>query len=115
MDGTLVLITGASRGLGLEALKAALRAGYSVRALPRSAYTIPLNDARLKKICGDALDEGAVSQSLNGVDAVIQTLGVPITAGNGAQGNKIVLQCIAAARQADAGRRRATAHHSCGC
>jgi NAD(P)-dependent dehydrogenase (short-subunit alcohol dehydrogenase family) len=43
MDGTVVLIIGASRGLGLETLKAALRAGYSVRALARSAHTIALN------------------------------------------------------------------------
>ena len=30
-----VLIIGASRGIGLEAVKAALEAGHSVRALPR--------------------------------------------------------------------------------
>jgi putative NADH-flavin reductase len=48
-----------------------------------------LNDARLKKICGDALAEGAVSQSLNGVDAVIQTLGVPITLETVLRGTKL--------------------------
>jgi NADPH:quinone reductase-like Zn-dependent oxidoreductase len=32
-----VLIIGASRGIGLEAVKAALEAGHSVRALARSA------------------------------------------------------------------------------
>ena len=48
-----------------------------------------LNDARLRKICGDALDEGAVSQSLNGVDAVIQSLGVPITLETVLRGTKL--------------------------
>jgi NAD(P)-dependent dehydrogenase (short-subunit alcohol dehydrogenase family) len=32
-----VLIIGASRGIGLETVKAALEAGHSVRALARSA------------------------------------------------------------------------------
>ena len=36
-----VLIIGASRGIGLETVRAALRAGHSVRALARSAAGIP--------------------------------------------------------------------------
>jgi len=35
-----VLIIGASRGIGLETVRAALRAGHSVRALARSAAGI---------------------------------------------------------------------------
>ena len=38
-----VLIIGASRGIGLETVKAALEAGYSVRALARSARRIPVS------------------------------------------------------------------------
>jgi NAD(P)-dependent dehydrogenase (short-subunit alcohol dehydrogenase family) len=38
-----VLIIGASRGIGLEAVKAALEAGHSVRALARSARRIRLD------------------------------------------------------------------------
>jgi hypothetical protein len=38
-----VLIIGASRGTGLETVKAALRAGHPVRALARSARRIPLS------------------------------------------------------------------------
>ena len=34
----IVLIIGASRGIGLETVKAALEAGHSVRALARPRY-----------------------------------------------------------------------------
>jgi len=73
---TIVLIIGASRGIGLETLKRALKAGYKVRALARSAGNIPVSHPDLEKVTGDALDRGAVKQALAGVDAVIQTLGV---------------------------------------
>jgi putative NADH-flavin reductase len=71
-----VLIIGASRGIGLETLRRALKAGYKVRALARSAGNIPVSHPDLEKVTGDALDRGAVKQALAGVDAVIQTLGV---------------------------------------
>jgi putative NADH-flavin reductase len=71
-----ILIIGASRGIGLGTLKAALKAGHTVRALARSAAGIPVTDPNLEKISGDALDPAAVRQALQGVDAVIQTLGV---------------------------------------
>jgi hypothetical protein len=41
-----VLIIGASRGIGLETVKAALKAGHSVRALARSARRIRVAQAR---------------------------------------------------------------------
>jgi hypothetical protein len=44
---------------------------------------------RALKKCGDALDEAAISQSLKGVDAVIQTLGVPITPKTVLRGTKL--------------------------
>ena len=73
---TTVLIIGASRGIGLETLKGALKAGYRVRALARSAGNIPVNHPDLEKVAGDALDRSTVEQALAGVDVVIQTLGV---------------------------------------
>jgi len=42
-----LLVIGASRGIGLETVKAALRAGHSVRALARSAANVPIQDAGL--------------------------------------------------------------------
>jgi putative NADH-flavin reductase len=71
-----VLIIGASRGIGLETVKQALKAGHTVRAMARSASRIPLTNPNLEKVAGDALDPGAVADALNGIDAVIQALGV---------------------------------------
>jgi len=74
-----VLIVGASRGIGLETVKLALKAGHSVHALARSATSIRLHDPRFEKLDGDALDQHTIERALAGVDAVIQTLGVSPT------------------------------------
>jgi putative NADH-flavin reductase len=71
-----VLIIGASKGIGLETARLALKAGHSVRALSRSATAIRLDDPKLEKLDGDALDRDMIERALVGVDAVIQTLGV---------------------------------------
>jgi uncharacterized protein YbjT (DUF2867 family) len=73
---TKLLVIGASRGIGLETVKAALRAGHSVRALARSAASIPIQDAGLEKVSGDALDSDTIRDALRDVNVVIQTLGV---------------------------------------
>ncbi len=49
---TKVLVIGASRGIGLETVRAAVHAGHSVRALARSAPNIPIQDAGLEKVSG---------------------------------------------------------------
>ncbi len=72
-----VLIIGASRGIGLKTVKAALRTGHSVRALARSR--IPIQNANLEKVSGDALDRDTIRKALEGIEAVIQTLGVDIS------------------------------------
>ena len=71
-----VLIIGASRGIGLETVRAALRAGHRVRALARSAARMPIQDANLDTVSGDALDRDTIRDALQDVDVVIQTLGV---------------------------------------
>jgi uncharacterized protein YbjT (DUF2867 family) len=71
-----VLIIGASRGIGLETVKAALRAGHSVRSLARSARRIPIDHPKLEKMAGDALKMATVKRAVTGVDAIIQSLGV---------------------------------------
>jgi uncharacterized protein YbjT (DUF2867 family) len=73
-----VLIVGASKGIGLETVRLALKAGHSVRALSRSATAIRLRDTKLEKLDGDALDRDTIEQALLGVDAVVQTLGVSL-------------------------------------
>jgi uncharacterized protein YbjT (DUF2867 family) len=71
-----VLIIGASRGIGLETVKAALEAGHSVRALARSARRIPVDHPKLEKMAGDALQMTTVTRALTGIDVVAQSLGV---------------------------------------
>jgi hypothetical protein len=58
-----VLIIGASRGIGLETVRAALEAGHSVRALARSARRIRLYHPKLEKMAGDALGMGTVKRA----------------------------------------------------
>jgi putative NADH-flavin reductase len=70
-----VLVIGASRGIGLEAVRAALAKGYQVRAFARSASQIPITNAQLVKFDGDALNADDIAAGLQGADAVIQTLG----------------------------------------
>jgi putative NADH-flavin reductase len=76
---TEVLVIGASRGIGLETVKAALRADHIVRALARSAASIPIQDKGLEKVSGDALDSDTIRNALKDVNVVIQTLGVDIS------------------------------------
>jgi putative NADH-flavin reductase len=73
---TRILVIGASRGIGLETVRTALRAGRTVRALARSAAGIPIEDTALDKVSGDALDRDTVQNALQDVDVIIQTLGV---------------------------------------
>ena len=71
-----LLIVGASRGIGLETVNCALRAGHSVRAFSRAAHRIGVDHAALEKTQGDALDEADINAALESVDCVVQTLGV---------------------------------------
>jgi putative NADH-flavin reductase len=76
----LLLVIGASRGVGLETVKAALAAGHRVRAFARRASSILIDAPELEKIAGDALDAASIARAVAGVDAVIQSLGAPRTA-----------------------------------
>ena len=67
---------GASRGIGLETVRQALAAGHTVRAMARSASAIPLQHPLLEKVSGDALVAEDVRRALQGVEVVIQALGI---------------------------------------
>lgn len=73
-----VLIIGASKGIGLETTRQALEGGHQVRALARSAAAIGLSNPRLEKFRGDALVKKDIDAALDGVEVVIQTLGVTL-------------------------------------
>jgi len=84
-----ILVVGASRGTGLETVRKGLAAGHRVRALARSAMSIPITDERLEKVTGDATDRTALLNALEGIDAVIFTLGVPPSLTNAASGTRV--------------------------
>ena len=71
-----VLIVGASKGIGLETTRQAIAGGHQVRALARSVAGLGLSDPGLEKIQGDALNSRDIEAALDGMDVVIQTLGV---------------------------------------
>ncbi len=73
-----LLIVGASKGIGLEATRQALEAGYHVRALARSVSQTGSPDPKLEYVRGDALNSEDVKAALAGVDVVIQSLGVSL-------------------------------------
>jgi putative NADH-flavin reductase len=75
-----LLVIGASQGIGLETVKAALAAGHRVRALARGAASIPIDAPELEKLAGDALDPAGVAKAVAGTDAVVQSLGAPRSA-----------------------------------
>lgn len=72
-----ILVIGASNGIGLETVKAALAARHRVRAFARSAARIDLRGENLERFTGDALKDADVNAALEGVDGVVQALGVP--------------------------------------
>lgn len=72
-----VLVIGASKGIGLETVKAAAAAGHRVRAFARSAAGMALPGPGVEPFAGDALNARDVAAALEGVDVVVQALGVP--------------------------------------
>jgi putative NADH-flavin reductase len=71
-----ILVIGASKGIGLRTVNGALKAGHKVRAFARSAHSIEICHPKLEKFQGDALNVKDVERALNGIDVVIQALGV---------------------------------------
>ena len=71
-----VLIIGASKGIGFETTRQALEAGHRVRAFLRSAAAGGLSNPNLEKVRGNALESRDIEAALDGMDVVIQALGV---------------------------------------
>ena len=72
-----VLVIGASQGIGLETVKAALAAGHRVRGFARSAGRMEIKAPTFEAFAGDALVASDVATALDGIDVVVQALGVP--------------------------------------
>ncbi len=71
-----VLIIGASKGIGLATVKQALATGYRVRAMARSADKIPISHDDLEKQNGNALDSADIAAAIDGIEVVVQAIGV---------------------------------------
>ena len=69
-----ILVIGASRGIGSVVTKQALERGYVVRALSHCRGRSEAPD--LEYVAADALDPGAIAAAMNGVDVVVQALGI---------------------------------------
>ncbi|MBM3408638.1 MAG: NAD(P)-dependent oxidoreductase [Betaproteobacteria bacterium] len=71
-----VLVIGASKGIGLETVGVALKAGHRVRAFSRSGGRLSVAHPGLETRRGDALNPDDIDGALEGIDVVIQALGV---------------------------------------
>ncbi len=71
-----ILIIGGSSGIGLEAVRRGLACGHMVRAMARSAGRMEISHDFLEPFPGDATVSPDVAKALDGVDAVVQALGV---------------------------------------
>ena len=72
-----ILVIGGSRGIGAAVCQAAASRGHRVRAMSRSGLAPSVNGRDVIGIKGDALNAADVARSLEGIDFVVQALGVP--------------------------------------
>jgi putative NADH-flavin reductase len=76
MPSSKLLIVGATRGVGLQLVSQALDAGHDVTAFSRSASSIDIRHARLRKIDGTLPQDAAtLANAMAGRSAVICALG----------------------------------------
>ena len=68
-------VLGAAGATGIPLVEQALAAGHRVTALVRSGQKLTITDPNLHVVEGDATDRAAVSEAMNGGDAVISVLG----------------------------------------
>lgn len=71
-----ILVMGATSGIGRLTAEAAAARGHKVRAMGRSADRLPNDLPGLIPFSGDALDPDDVARAVDGVDAVVQSLGI---------------------------------------
>ncbi|OAN78984.1 epimerase [Jannaschia sp. EhC01] len=70
-------VIGASRGIGRKVVEEALERGHEVRALSRRMTAQDISGDGFTALDGDATNATDVANAIEGVDAVILTLGVP--------------------------------------
>jgi uncharacterized protein YbjT (DUF2867 family) len=72
-----ILVIGASQGIGLAVCNAAARDGHTVRGMSRRGSVAAGHDKLAEPFAGDALKPDDVRRALEGIDVVVQALGVP--------------------------------------
>ena len=72
-----ILVIGGSRGIGRAVCQAAAAKGHMVRAMSRSGKMPDNVDGNCETTKGDALNAADVARALDGIDVVVQALGVP--------------------------------------
>lgn len=70
-----IAVIGATRGIGLAVVKAALDDGHNVTVLVRPTSAMPLSHPSLEVVTGDAQDSVAVERLVYGQDVVCDCLG----------------------------------------
>lgn len=73
-----VIIFGAAGGIGKYAVKHALAKGYEVTAYLRDKNKLNISDKKLNIVEGEICDSVSVRNALNGQDAVIWCVGIPL-------------------------------------
>jgi putative NADH-flavin reductase len=69
-------VAGAAGRTGREVVTQALARGHQVQALVRNPHAFQLHHPRLTAITGDVLQPGTLDPLVDGVDAVISTIGI---------------------------------------
>lgn len=70
-----IAVIGGTRGIGLSLVKAALTDGHAVTVLARNPDKMPLRDARLQVVQGDAQNSEDIAKVIHGQDVVCDCLG----------------------------------------
>ncbi len=70
-----LIVLGAAGATGTPLVEQALAAGHRLTALVRPGQKLTITDPDLHVVEGDATDRAAVSEAMNGGDAVISVLG----------------------------------------
>lgn len=72
-----ILVIGGSRGIGRAVCELATAKGHLVRAMSRSGKMPEGSGGDCEAMKGDALNAADVARALDGIDVVVQALGVP--------------------------------------
>jgi uncharacterized protein YbjT (DUF2867 family) len=72
-----ILVIGASQGIGRAVCQTAVSRGHSVRAMSRRGTPLADLSNAIESFQGDALQHADVLRALDGMDVVVQALGVP--------------------------------------